>query len=138
MREGSIRTGRVAQASPTRSRVLIVDDEPLIGTTLRVLLGDEHEIVLANSGGEACTLLESDVAFDAILCDLMMPGVSGMELHEWLCERDPALAARMVFMTGGVFTDEARSFLARVDNPRMEKPFDHDELTVILRSVAAG
>ncbi len=116
-------------------RVLIVDDEPLIGTTLKVLLGEEHEIELASSGRDARALLEDDGAFDVILCDLMMPGVSGMALHAWLEEHRPALAPRVVFMSGGVFTEEARTFLAGVDNARVEKPFDHDVLLQIIRDL---
>jgi DNA-binding NtrC family response regulator len=131
------RGGGAAEARK-RGRVLIVDDEPLIGTTLRVLLGDEHDVVLAGSVTEAQGVLEVDDAFDAILCDLMMPRVSGMELYRWLIERDPQLASRMVFMTGGVFTDAAKEFLEGVDNARMQKPFDHDALLSVLRKLASS
>ncbi len=116
-------------------RVLIVDDEPLIGTTLKVLLGDEHEVEFVSSGRAARDLLEEDGGFDVIICDLMMPGVSGMALHAWLEANLPALAPRVVFMTGGVFTDEARDFLDGVENPRVEKPFDHDVLLQIIRDL---
>jgi CheY-like chemotaxis protein len=118
-----------------RLRVLIVDDEPLIGTTLKVLLGDEHEVELASSGEAARNLLGNGGRYDVILCDLMMPGVSGMALHAWLEEHHPALAPRVVFMSGGVFTDEARDFLEGVDNARVEKPFDHDVLLQIIRDL---
>ncbi|RLB53722.1 MAG: hypothetical protein DRJ42_11150 [Deltaproteobacteria bacterium] len=110
------------------SRVLIVDDEPLIGTTLKVLLADEHEVTVAQSGSEARQFLRDDPNFDVILCDLMMPEISGMDLFAWLHDESPDLSKRMIFMTGGVFTEEARSFLASVPNGRIEKPFDHDDL----------
>lgn len=116
-----------AGAAIRRPTILIVDDEPMIGTTLRVLLADRHEVVLAESGADARAALEG-TTFDLILCDLMMPGVSGMDLHAWLLERSPEAAGRMVFMTGGVFTDEARSFLEHVPNRRIEKPFDTRDL----------
>ena len=70
-----------------------------------------------------------------VLCDLMMPGLSGMELHERLARSAPEVARRMVFLTGGAFTDGAREFLARVPNPRIEKPF---EPSALREAVAAG
>jgi CheY-like chemotaxis protein len=118
-------TGR--SGADRRPRILIVDDEPLIGTTLRVLLSDDHDVVLAQSGALAREELTRG-EFDLILCDLMMPHVSGMDLHRWLYERSPDAAGRMVFMTGGVFTDDARQFLDDVPNRRIDKPFDTQEL----------
>jgi CheY-like chemotaxis protein len=116
-------------------RVLIVDDEPLIGTTLKVLLADDHDVEFASSGAAARSLLEEEHDYDVVLCDLMMPGVNGMELYAWLRNADPALSRRMVFMTGGVFTEEARTFLDAVPNARIEKPFDHDVLLQIIRDL---
>ena len=121
--------GRDSGPTPERSqpRILIIDDEPMIGTTLRVLLADDHEVRLAESGADARDILARE-SFDLVLCDLMMPGVSGMDLHEWLEARAPQAADRMVFMTGGVFTDAARDFLEKVPNRRIEKPFDTRDL----------
>ncbi len=113
-------------------RVLVIDDEPMIGTTLRVVLADDYDVAVVQSGTAARELLERDRAFDTLLCDLMMVDVSGMDLHAWLSERDPPLASRMIFMTGGAYTDRARSFLRRVDNPRIDKPFDTDELLKLI------
>jgi DNA-binding NtrC family response regulator len=52
-----------------------------------------------------------------------MPDVSGIDVHEYLVHAHPAVAARMVFMTGGAFTSKARSFLASITNERIDKPF---------------
>lgn len=133
-------TGGAGNAQQVREnqrlpRVLIVDDEPLIGTTLKVLLADEHDVTVAKSGSEAREVLQKDPGYDVILCDLMMPEVSGMELFAWLCTEAPKLSKRMIFMTGGVFTEEARAFLASVPNDRIEKPFDHDELRRRIRAI---
>lgn len=138
MEKEATRAGTAAapRASGRRPRLLIIDDEPLIGRTLEVLLGDRHDVVLANSGDEAKRILATDGPFDAILCDLMMPLVNGMQLHQWLAETHPELAPRMVFMTGGVYVEEARDFLARVPNLRIEKPFDHLELAALLSRLA--
>lgn len=119
-----------------RRRLLIVDDEPHLARTLQILLGDEHDVVVLTSGGEARTTLEADAGFDAILCDLSMRDVSGMALYDWLLEQNPHAAARMIFMTGGAYTSEARAFLARVPNPRVEKPFRLEELQALVRTIA--
>ncbi len=124
------------ESSPTaRGRILVVDDERPIRAALQRIFGREHEVVPATSGAEARTILEQDRGFDLILCDLMMPEMSGMELHEWLAERDPALADRMVFITGGAFTPRAAEFLGRVDNLRLEKPFDRVDLKKLVDSL---
>ncbi|MDQ3038025.1 MAG: response regulator [Myxococcota bacterium] len=119
-----------------RRRLLIVDDEPHLARTLQILLGDEHDVEVVTSGGAARATLENDGAFDAILCDLSMRDVSGMDLHAWLMAAHPAIAARMIFMTGGAYTAESRAFLDRVPNPRVEKPFRLEDLQAIVRDVA--
>ncbi len=118
-----------------RGRILVVDDEPGIRAALAELLGRAHEVVTAGSGVEARELLESDRRFDLVLCNLMMPRGSGMDLHDWLAERDRPLADAMVFVTGGAFTERARAFLARVPNLSLAKPI---EPGVVVGVVSAG
>ena len=85
---------------------------------------DNHEVSTAASGAEGKDLLEQDQSFDLIILDLMMPKVSGMDLHRWLADTYPELADRVIFVTGGVFTPGARAYLSKVDNMRLEKPLD--------------
>ncbi len=118
-----------------RRRVLVVDDEPLIGTTLRILL-DEHDVQVATSGRAARDLIASGAEFDVILCDLMLEDLPGMDLARWLEREHPETADRVVFMTGGAFTDEARRFLRGVPSSRqLEKPFSSDEIQRVLDDV---
>jgi PAS domain S-box-containing protein len=117
--------------SVVRGRILVVDDEEEIRKMLRRMLGGDHDVVTVPSGEEACALLADDRAFDVVLCDLMMPRMSGMELHAWIAARDPALAGRVVFLTGGAFTPKASAYLESVANVRIEKPVD----TVTLRAI---
>jgi PAS domain S-box-containing protein len=106
-----------------RGRILVVDDEAGIRAAMvRILRG--HDVVQAVSGGEAQKILEADQAFDLILCDMMMPVMSGVDLHEWLLTTHPELAKQIVFITGGAFTPKAREHLSKVSNIRIEKPFD--------------
>lgn len=130
-------SGGTRREAVIRPRVLIVDDEPMIGATLRVLLEADNDVSVAQSGAQARQLLAAH-EFDLILCDLTMPGESGMDLHRWLATRTPRAADRMVFMTGGVFTDEAREFLDGVDNRKLEKPFETADLLTVMREALAS
>jgi CheY-like chemotaxis protein/anti-sigma regulatory factor (Ser/Thr protein kinase) len=115
-----------------RGRLLIIDDEASIRRMLQVLLGQDHEIVVAASGLAAKAVLEQDRAFDVVLCDLIMPELTGMELHEWLAACDPAAAARMVFFSGGAFTPGASDYLARVPITIIDKPADAAALRTLV------
>ena len=127
-----------APLPPGAGRVLVVDDEPLVGRAVSRILSPPHQVTVASSAGEALTLLEAG-PFDVVLCDLMMPGMTGMDLHARLASADPGLAARFIFLTGGAFTDLARDFLERVPNPRLEKPFEPAALrAAVLAALAAA
>jgi nitrogen fixation/metabolism regulation signal transduction histidine kinase len=126
VREGARETSasesmRVAAA---HGRILVVDDENSIRAALKRLLGNAHDVVTASSGEEGQAILEKDESFDLVLCDVMMQGMSGMDLHKWLVKRNRALARQMVFITGGAFTPKASEYLSRVGNLKLEKPFD--------------
>ena len=84
----------------------------------------------------ALDLLESDADFDVVLCDLMMPRMSGMDLERELRLRHAELADRMVFISGGAFSDGAASFLEETEQPVLEKPFDGASLREIVADVA--
>ncbi|MCA9704643.1 MAG: response regulator [Myxococcales bacterium] len=104
-------------------RVLIIDDDPLVASALRRLLAN-RDVEVAQSGRRGIELLRSGEGYEVVLCDLMMPEVSGMDVYETVRQEDPALARRFIFMTGGAFTSRARAFLESVPNPTLEKPFD--------------
>jgi PAS domain S-box-containing protein len=110
-----------------RARVLVVDDEPAVGLVIRRVLA-KHEVTVVTTAHDALALLEAGKCFDLILTDLMMPGVSGMELYGDLVRLYPNLASKIVFLTGGAFTPEANAFLDHVSNERMDKPFDAGKL----------
>jgi len=108
-----------------RARVLIVDDEPLVAKSIRRALR-HHDVTVVHGGSEAVELLTGDdgASFDVVLCDIMMPEVTGMDVHDAVRERAPGREEIIVFMTGGAFTPRARAFLDSVPNRRIEKPFD--------------
>ena len=87
-------------------------------------------------GGQAVARLARGERWDAILCDLMMPEVSGMELFDELAREVPAYSERVIFMTGGAFTPQARAFLTRLDRPHLEKPFSEAQLRDAIHRVS--
>jgi CheY-like chemotaxis protein len=113
-----------------RRRILVVDDEPLVGKSLRRTLC-EHEVEVVTSGKAALNRLADGDPYDLIFCDLMMPEMTGMDLHAEIATRWPRLAERMVFLTGGAFSNAARAFLERVPNRKFEKPYDGAELRAL-------
>jgi PAS domain S-box-containing protein len=115
-----------------RARILVVDDEPKLAATLRIGLGDLFDVEVCESGVDALSVLSGDRGFDLVLCDLMMPEMSGMDLFDRVSESDPELARRFVFMTGGAFTDRARRFLQDHRPRRLEKPFPLVEVERLL------
>jgi signal transduction histidine kinase/CheY-like chemotaxis protein len=119
-------------AGPRRKRILVIDDEPGIAGVLRRIIGREHEVLVVHSGREALVLLERDDAFDRVFCDLMMADLTGMDVHAALREMRPELLERFVFMTGGSFTERARSFLQTVHAPRIDKPFDPELIRALV------
>jgi CheY-like chemotaxis protein len=120
-----------------RGRILVVDPEAAIRSVLARMLGTEHEVVTAASGLAARRILEHDTAFDVILCDLMMPELTGMDLHRWLTTEHPLLAAKVVFMTGGAFTPNASEYLVQVGNRQLEKPYEVAKLRPLMLDLVA-
>jgi signal transduction histidine kinase len=115
-------------SEPKRGRVLVVDDDAMVLLSIRRLLDEDHDLVTTTSAQEALRRLRAGERFDLIVADLMMPEMTGMELHELVAAEWPALAQRMLFITGGAFTPTAQEFLQNVSNERLEKPFDAKEL----------
>jgi CheY-like chemotaxis protein len=115
-----------------RGRILVIDDDATVARGVSRLLAGEHEVVLASGAKEAIDKIRAGGCFDVILCDLMMPDVTGMDFHDELRSASPALAARIIFMTGGAFTTRAREFLDEVPNARVEKPFDAQGLRALV------
>jgi PAS domain S-box-containing protein len=127
----------VSPSMGRRLRILVIDDERAIGDSLRLLLGDHHEIVTTTRARMGLELVQRGENFDVILCDLMMPEMSGVEFFEALTRDAPSLLGRLVFITGGAFTPSGREFLERVPNPRLEKPFDVPRLYKLVEEVGS-
>ncbi len=116
----------IRRAAHGKLSVLVVDDEPVIARLIQKALVD-HDVTTANDGREAVALMGQN-AYDVILCDLIMPEMTGMDVYRAALQRATPLNERIVFMTGGAFTQRARDFLESVPNLRIEKPFDLNHL----------
>lgn len=116
LRKASGTTRRVA-------RVLIVDDDASIAEMLRQALSETFEATATTDPRYALATLASGDWYDVVLCDVMMPCMDGVELHDRVREVRPDLAQRIVFTTGGVIGDPLRLALSRLPNTILEKPF---------------
>jgi two-component system cell cycle sensor histidine kinase/response regulator CckA len=117
-----------------RRRILIIDDDRPVAAAIALELA-AHDVVVAESGREALELLRREASYDLILCDLMMPDVTGMDVYKALSTIAPAMLAKVVLMTGGAFTAQARQFLAEVDAPLLEKPFHAGQLVALVNAI---
>ena len=128
---------REVARSVLRKNVLVVDDEELIVRSLTRILADHATVVGETVAERALALILSDASFDVIICDVMMDGMSGVELHERVARERPDVAARFVFITGGAYTAHAQSYLERVPNKQLEKPFVVADLVAEIDRVSA-
>jgi CheY-like chemotaxis protein len=118
-----------------RGRILVVDDEPLLAKMIAAMLAPEHDVTCETSARAALARLRAGERFDAIVCDLMMPQITGMELYETLLDFAPAQAQSMLFLTGGAFTPRARAFLERLSGAVLDKPVESNTLTARVRGL---
>ncbi len=127
---------RPAQTTSGRTcSVLIVEEEPALRRVLERLLAP-HKVTAVTRAPDALSLIRGGERFQLILCDVMMPEMTGMDFHEDLAKTHSALADKIVFMSGGAFTASARSFLERIPNRRLDKPIDTNRLRRLVEEVA--
>jgi len=125
----------VAPRTDARARVLVIDDEMQIASTLRELLASEHDVLATTSASDALAAVRAGSDFDVIFCDLAMPGMDGIRLFHEVRKERPGLEGRIVFTTGGAFTKAAAEFLASVSNRHLEKPFSLGLVERIVREM---
>jgi len=120
-----------------RRRVLVVDDAVAVAHAVQRMLAPDHDVDVATGGSGALDLIERH-RYDAVVCDLIMPDLTGMALHAAVAERYPQLLPRIIFMTGGTFIAGSAEFLERIPNPRLFKPFEASELRDTVRKLLRG
>jgi PAS domain S-box-containing protein len=130
---------RTASRAPSfgRARIAVIDDEPIVLHVVQRTLSREHDVVTFADPRQALAAIESGRPFDLVLCDLMMPYLSGEELFNRVHAVRPGLTERFVFMTGGQTHPSVQAFLTRVPNERIHKPFALPQLLAVARRFAA-
>jgi PAS domain S-box-containing protein len=125
--------------SSRRKRILCIDDEPSVGRLIARFLHKAHDVVVETDGEQAIERLQSGERYDAIICDIMMPQMSGIEFFDRLKGLDPALAERCGFITGGVFTERARSFADALPTTHLvRKPFQPKAIKALVDNLTAA
>ncbi len=117
-----------------RGKVLVVDGDAAVGRVIARLLASQHDVQVETDCRVALAKLGDDHDFDVIFCDLMMPGMTGMDFYEAVLAAVPEAVERIVFLTGGTFTPNLQNFVEQVANMTISKPFSADSI----RSVAKG
>lgn len=130
---------RAPAPTPTASRLLLVDDDRAVRTAIRRQAERRGwRVVEADSAEQALAQSPRFQDVDAVLCDLRMPGMGGIGLHDRLHREDQAALRRVVFATGDLASSDSAAFSQRCTQPLVEKPFDFGELFALLSRVGAG
>ena len=118
-------------------RILCVDDEEsLLHMIKEELTAHSYEVITAPNGEAALREVRAQ-KFDAIICDLKMPGLNGRQVYERLREENPLASRRMVFVTGDIIGDQLKNFLETEKRPCLTKPFSLADLRQAVRKQLA-
>jgi CheY-like chemotaxis protein len=121
-----------------KPRILVIDDERAIVAAFVRLFRTQYDVVGLVDAREALQRIADGEHFDAILCDLFMPGMGGVEFYDQLSQVDSSSAGRVIFLSGGAFTQDTQDFLSRVPNPTVSKPFDSEALFGVIRTLTGA
>ena len=121
--------------APVRSLLLVEDESTLRSALRRFFLRRGWKVTEAEDGEHARELLRNATAngdhFDAVLTDVRMPRLSGMDLHALVAEADTALASRFIFSSGDTADDETAGFIGRGSLGAKEGSFADVSLTSV-------
>ncbi len=128
---------RAPSGLPMRARIAVIEDEQLGGRALKRALGADHDVFVNEQAHAVLDQIEQGAKFDVILCDVMMPVMTGVEFHRRLVASHPEQAKRLVFITGGAFTEDERKYLEHIDNQTLEKPVSIATLQRVISEMLA-
>jgi len=122
---GPVPAAKAGPAPAAGRHVILIEDDSMVARALTLQLrAAGYRVTAVNDGKEGLELLRSRPEVDLVFCDLMMTGMTGMDLAEALAAEAPEVAAKIVFMTGGAFLPRAREFVARHFDRTVDKPFN--------------
>lgn len=127
-------TGRTS-GTKLVARVLVIDDEQLLGQTIQLGLEDAMDVELETSGEIGLKRLLTDPTINLVLCDLSLPDLSGIDIYRQVAAQRPELIERFVIMTGGAVSTASRDFLEAYDGPLLNKPFTITQVEKLVDSL---
>jgi CheY-like chemotaxis protein len=128
---------RAPTAPPeVRKSLLVVEPVPGLAIVMRRWLGGAYNVTVVATGTRAFEEIHT-LRFDAVLCELYLPDMDASDFHAAVDHIEPGLAARTLFMSGGLVVDRTRHFLARIPNQWIAKPFDLAQLRAALDKLSA-
>jgi len=113
--------------APRRLRILLVDDDALVGAAFSRMLSP-FKVTFAQSAAGALARIQVGGRFDAILCDLFMPGMNGMQFHDEVAKISPGLARAIIYVSGNTSAPEAAAFFTRTSKTCLPKPIEREQL----------
>ncbi|MFC1928369.1 PAS domain S-box protein [Chloroflexota bacterium] len=126
-----LKTGEPAALKPesaSRARILLVDDDPIIQEYITTVLTEEgHEVEIVDKGDDAIRKLGSE-DYGAILLDVKLPGMSGIEIYEQLQKSSKPLTSKVIFITGDVMNLDTMVYIKSSQTSYIAKPFDAEKL----------
>jgi signal transduction histidine kinase len=129
---------RAGPAGGLRARVLVLDDDGLVARSIQRMLRTHHEVAVETSARAALDRVQAGERFDLVLCDVMMPQMSGPEFHRALLQAAPGQAARVVFITGGAFTPATIDYVGTAGVRVLEKPFEASALRAFVEELVSA
>src|SRR5665213_2064832 len=118
-------------------KILLIDDEEMLLEMIRDDLQRHGYAVAAANCGEAALREMHAQKFDAICCDLKMPGLNGRQVYDWIRVSRPDLSRRVIFMTGDIINDSLQKFLDQEKIHCLNKPFALGELRQTIQTMLA-
>ena len=123
----------MADTARGKKRILIVEDEAVIGNICRAVLGAEGFDVHVTADCRAAQEMINRYHYDLFLIDILIPEMSGKQLYQWLLKKHPRLSNKVVFCTGVAVEGNIKKFLEKSGCPVLLKPFSPDELISIIQ-----
>ena len=129
------RTTANAMSATDSTKILVIDDDEMALVIIRKLLeAEDCSVEVLTSAREALAKLPEN-RYDAILCDMWMPGMSGKEFYEQVKNDFPEYQRRVIFVTGDIASEATWDFIDDRHLPYVIKPFSRPELRRKLRQV---
>ena len=120
---------------PRRLRVLVIDDEPIVGDIVSRSLAQTANVVVAMTFVDGCREAATG-EFDAVVCDLNLPDGDALAFASFLGQGSPQLVSRLIVTTGGALTAAHQRFLDSMEPRVLSKPFAAPTVRQLVASVA--